>query len=482
MKQELIVQAGEEEIQIALLEDGRLTELFFGDSIKEGFTGNIYLGRVENVLPGMQSAFVDIGLNKNAFLYVEEAILNNGFKDGQEFHIADYVRKGEELLVQVIKEPVRQKGSRISRQITLPGRYLVLMPLNDHLGISKKIEDEERIQELKNLMEEIKPEHMGVIVRTAAEDVEDKYLRDDMEMLLDLWKDILQKADKSKSPALIHTEEPLLEKTMRDIITKNVTSIIVNNQENYAKLSAFRRAEGFNFSLELKEDRDLFSSFDLRTEIKEALSRKVWLDNGSYLVFDETEALTSIDVNTGKYIGRNDCFEDTIRETNIKAIKEIVRQIRLRNIGGIIIIDFIDMQDKEKKDFLLERLADELKKDRIKSHIFGMTHLGLVEMTRKKVGTALPSAFERKCQNCEGRGKVTSERLVFSTIREDLKITLKEENFKTLIVKVSSFMYNYLLNHNAKVLKSMEEKMEVIIVIIEEYNYSDEYYEIEGVK
>lgn len=482
MKQELIIQAGEEEIQIALLEDGRLTELFFGDSIKEGFTGNIYLGRVENVLPGMQSAFVDIGLNKNAFLYVEEAILNNGNRDGQEHHIADYVRKGEEILVQVIKEPVKQKGSRISRQITLPGRYLVLMPLNNHLGISKKIEDEKRIQELRDFMDEIRPEEIGVIVRTAAEDAEDKYLRDDMNMLLGLWEDIQKKGQKCRAPKLIHTEEPLLEKTMRDIINKDITSIVVNNQENYDKLSAFRQEEGFNFKLEMKDDRDLFSSFDLRAEIKQALSRKVWLDNGSYIVFDETEALTSIDVNTGKYIGRNDSFEDTIMETNLKAIKEIARQVRLRNIGGIIIVDFIDMQEKEKKDFLLERLTAELKKDRIKSHIFGITHLGLVEMTRKKVGTALPSAFERKCQNCEGRGKVTSERLVFSTIREDLKITVKDGGYQTLIVRVSSFMYNFLLNHNAKVLKSMEEKMGVIIVIIEEYNYSDEYYEIEGVK
>jgi ribonuclease G len=205
------------------------------------------------------------------------------------------------------------------------------------------------------------------------------------------------------------------------------------------------------------------------------------LDNGSYIVFDETEALTSIDVNTGKYIGKNNSFEDTILETNLEAVKEIVRQIRLRNIGGIIIIDFIDMQNKEKKDFLVEELNRELKKDRIKSHIFGIISSWLVEMTRKKVGSALSSAFERKCQNCEGRGKVTSERLVFSTIKEDLKLLCREKGYKTLIVKVSSFMYRYLLNHNAKIIKTMEEKMGVIIVIVEDFNYRDDYYEIEGI-
>ena len=481
MRQELIIQAGEEEVQIAVLEEGKLTELFFGESIKERYSGNIYLGRVENVLPGMQSAFVDIGLNKNAFLYVEEAIINNDIKDNGEYHIADHVKKGEEILVQVIKEPVRQKGSRISRQITLPGRYLVLMPLNNHLGISKKIEDQEKVQHLREIMEEIKPVEMGVIVRTVAENISEKCLREDMENLLETWNKIVDKAKKSHPPELIYTEKPVLEKIMRDILNHNVKKVVVNNKENYDKLLLFSKEEGNNFEIEMIQERDLFSHFDIKNQINGALSRKVWLENGGYIVFDETEALTSIDVNTGKYIGKTNVFEDTILETNLEAIKEIVRQIRLRNIGGIVIIDFVDMQDKEKKDYLVEELNKELKKDRIKSHIFGITHLGLVEMTRKKVGSALSSAFERKCQNCEGRGKVTSERLVFSNIKEDLKVQVRENGYKTLIVKVSSFMYRYLLNHNAKIIKGMEEKMGIIIVIVEDYNYRDDFYEIEGI-
>ena len=481
MRQELIIQACEEEVQIAVLEDGKLSELFFGDSIKEGYSGNIYLGRVENVLPGMQSAFIDIGLNKNAFLYVEEAIVNGDIKENKEQYIGDYVRKGEELLVQVIKEPVRQKGSRVTRQITLPGRYLVLMPLNDHLGISKKIEDQDKIEYLREIMEEIKPKDMGVIVRTVAENASENCLREDMEMLLELWDQIKKVANNSHSPALIHTEKPVLEKIMRDIMNHNVKKVVVNDKDNYEKLLLFSKEEGNDFKLKLIQERDLFSHFDIKNQINTALSRKVWLDNGSYIVFDETEALTSIDVNTGKFIGKNNVFEDTILETNLVAVKEIVRQIRLRNIGGIIIIDFIDMQDKEKKDFLVEELNNELKKDRIKSHIFGITHLGLVEMTRKKVGSALSSAFERKCQNCEGRGKVTSERLVFSTIKEELKVLVRENGYKTLIVKVSSFMYRYLLNHNAKIIKTMEEKLGIIIVIVEDFNYRDDYSEIEGI-
>lgn len=480
MRQELVVQACEEEVQIAVMEEGRLTELFFGDSIKEGYSGNIYLGKVENVLPGMQSAFVDIGLNKNAFLYVDEAVVGNSCKENGELLIANQVKKGETILVQVIKEPVRQKGSRITRQITLPGRYLVLMPLNNHLGISKKIVDLDKIQYLKDVMEEIKPPNMGVIVRTVAEEADVESLKEDMEKLLSLWEEILKNTNKSQPPELIHLEKPMFDKIMRDILNQHVEKVIVNDKKNYDKLLSFKKERGNNFKVELVPEKELFSNYDIKNQINGALTRKVWLDNGGYLVFDETEALTSIDVNTGKFIGKNNNFEDTILATNLEAVKEIVRQIRLRNIGGIIIIDFIDMQDREKKDCLVDELNKELKKDRIKSNIFGITHLGLVEMTRKKVGSALSAAFERKCQNCEGRGKVTSERFVFSTIKEDLKTIVRDNNFKTLVIKVSSFMYHYLLNHNAKILKSMEEKMEILIVIVEDFTYRDDYYEIEG--
>ncbi len=481
MRQELIIQAGEEEVQIGVLEEGRLTELFFGDSIKEGYSGNIYLGRVENVLPGMQSAFVDIGLNKNAFLYVEEAVLDDSFNGNCEHLIAEHVKKGDNILLQVIKEPVQQKGSRVSRQITLPGRYLVLMPLNNHIGISKKIEDPDKIQHLREIMERIKPADIGVIVRTVAENAEEESLKEDLDMLLQLWEDIINTSKKTHAPALIHSEKPVFEKIMRDILNTDVKKVIVNNKENYEKLLLFKNGKENDFAIEIVEEKDLFSYYDIKSQIRGALSRKVWLDNGGYIIFDETEALTSIDVNTGKYTGKNNIFEDTIFATNLEAVTEIVKQIRLRNIGGIIIIDFIDMQDKEKKDLLVEELNKELKKDRVKSHIFGITHLGLVEMTRKKVGSALSSAFERKCQNCEGRGKVTSERLVFSTIKEDLKILVRENNFQTLKVMVSSFMYRYLLNHNAKILKAMEEKMGVLIVIVEDFTYRDDYYEIEGI-
>ena len=481
MKQELIIQAGEEEVQIAVMEEGRIVELFFGDSIKEGFSGNIYLGRVENVLPGMQSAFIDIGLNKNAFLYVEEAALPSARSNNGEHMISEYVRKGQELLVQVIKEPVRQKGSRVSRHITLPGRYLVLMPLNDHLGISRKIEDPDSVQRLRDIMEELKPEGMGIIVRTVAEKASEKCLREDLEMLLELWDKIQREAEKLRPPALIHNGKPVLEKIMRDILNHKVERVIVNDDNTFEKLKNFRSDSQYSFLLELVPEKDLFSLFGIKNEIRGALARKVWLDNGSYIVFDETEALTSVDVNTGKYIGKSN-FEETILETNLEAIKEIVRQIRLRNIGGIIIIDFIDMQSKEKKDFLVEELNRELRKDRIKSHIFGITHLGLVEMTRKKVGSALSSAYERKCQNCEGRGKVTSERMVFALIKEDLKSMVRNDNYGTVIVRVPSPMYRYLLNHNAKIIKSIEEKMGIIIVIAEEYDFRDDQYEVEGIR
>lgn len=480
MKQELIIQAGEEETQIAVMEDGQLVELFFGDAIKEGYTGNIYLGRVENVLPGMQSAFIDIGLNKNAFLYVDEALGPEHTGNPEGVMISDLVKKGQKLLVQVIKEPVRQKGSRVTRQITLAGRYLVLMPLHNHLGISRKIEDPESYHRLKEILESIKPEGLGVIARTVAEHAPEACLREDLAQLMAQWAEIMNKAQRSHPPELVHMEMPVLDKILRDLVNQKVERITVNSPETYHKVQRFLEGDTHSFQLELMEERDLFNVFGIKNDIRNALSRKIWLESGSYIVFDDTEALTAVDVNTGKYIGK-DSFEDTIMETNLEAIKEIVRQIRLRNIGGIIVIDFIDMQSKEKKDYLVEVLTQELKKDRIKSHIFGITHLGLVEMTRKKSGISLSAALERKCQNCEGKGKVTSERNVFSQIKEDIKEKLRESAYGELRIRVSSFMYRYLLNHNAKIIKHMEEKLGIIILILEEQDFRDGEYTIEGI-
>ncbi len=475
-----MIQASEDEIQVAVLENDKVVELFMGNSIKEAFSGNIYLGRIENVLPGMQSAFIDIGLNKNAFLYVEEAVPFDLKQETEEVRISDCVKKGQKMIVQVIKEPVRQKGSRVTRHITIPGRYLVLMPMNNHLGISRKIEDETEAQRLRAILEEIKHPDIGIIARTNAESASADALKEDVEMLTAIWAKILAEAEKAQPPALLHSEGSVLEKMMRDVVNNQVGKIVINDQKSYEILKAFRHTSGFTFALEMIDEKELFSVYGIKNDIVAALSRKIWLDNGSYVVFDETEALASIDVNTGKFIGTSN-FEDTILQTNMKAIKEIVRQIRLRNLGGIIIIDFIDMQSKEKKDLLIEALKMELKKDRVKSHIFGITTLGLVEMTRKKVGCTLSSVFERKCQNCEGRGRVTSERHVFAMIREDLKEYLKENKYKNIIVRVSAFMYNYLINHNAKIIKNMEEKMGILIVIIEEQEFPADHYVIEGV-
>jgi len=415
MKKEIVADVGNDEVRVGILEDGKLVEYFVERSAKGPLAGNIYKGKVANVLPGMQAAFVDIGLEKNAFLYagdVNPESLGSFDEHHDEWEeklpIQEMLKPGQEILVQVVKEPIGTKGARVSTNITLAGRYLVLMPRIDYVGISRRIENEEERARLKALAEELRPSGMGVIVRTAAENIGEDDLKAEMDYLKTLWEDIKRKGLYSPAPRLVYRDMDLVERIVRDVFTPEVTRFYINKKEAYERVVAIvsAMAPGLEDKVTLHHSgADIFQYFDIPAEIEKALQRKVWLKSGGYIVIDRTEALTAIDVNTGKFTGNKD-LEDTVLKTNLEAAREIARQIRLRDIGGIIIIDFIDMNSQEHKKMVLDALEAELKKDRTRTHILGITSLGLVEMTRKKVRQSLDEVLERVCPYCGGKGKI----------------------------------------------------------------------------
>lgn len=416
MKKQLIADIGQDENRVALLEDGELAEIYIERPDIDRLVGNIYRGKVCSVLPGMQAAFVDIGYEKNAFLYAGDIIARKEYSEDDDYHphdvknlnIADLVSAGQELTVQVIKEPMGSKGPRVTTNITLPGRHLVLLPGADYTGVSRRIEDEIERTKLKKIAEKLKPEGMGLIVRTASEGMEEEDFTDDLDFLLKLWESIKKKERSGPVPRCIHKDLSLVYRMARDLFTRDIDKFVINDRNHYEKILELvdivspdlkRRVEYF------AKDVDIFEYYQLDSKLAHALSRKVWLRCGGYLVIDRTEALTVIDVNTGKYVGRRN-LEDTVLKTNMEAADEIARQLRLRDIGGIIIIDFIDMHDKEHQQMVLERLKQALKKDRTRTIVVGMTGLGLIEMTRKKVRQDLSSIMQMECPYCEGTGRL----------------------------------------------------------------------------
>lgn len=465
MFKQILVQTREDETRVAVFEDEQLVEIYLERALNQRLVGNIYKGKVENVLPGMQAAFVDIGLEKNAFLYVEDAISNNfdneyESKDFAKPNIRDVVKEGQELVVQISKEPVGTKGARITTQITLPGRFLVLMPTVDYIGISRRIEDEEERNRLKSIVEDIKTQNMGVIIRTAAEGAAKEDLEHDLLTLTQIWKKIKQRGDNSSAPSLIHKDVELVQRILRDLFTEDVNRLIIDSKVVYEKVLDFLDATMPQFKLRvfLKENEDLFSKYNVDLEINKALKRKVWLKSGGYLVFDQTEALTAIDVNTGKYVGTTD-LADTVLKTNLEATYEIARNIRLRNIGGIIIVDFIDMVNHDHQALVLKQLEDCLKRDKTRVHILGITSLGLVEMTRKKSRQSLTSVLERTCPCCEGKGKILSEETISLKITHELAEISTRTSANVLLVEAHPSVASILIGSSGEDLKKIEYKL-----------------------
>jgi len=464
MLKEIIADVARDQIRIGVLEDRQLVEYYVERTYDERVIGNIYKGKVANVLPGIQAAFVDIGLEKNAFLYIGD--LNSCKEDEDVFEgltktsIKDILRVGQEVLVQVVKESMGTKGARVSMNITLPGRYLVLMPTVDYVGISRRIESEAERQRLKLLAEEIRPRHMGVIVRTVAEGKGIEELKSDMEYLKRLWDNIRMKQKGGKAPRLIYKDMNLLARIVRDIFTPEVNKFYVNTSYGYEKVgelaSCISPSLKDRVSLYMGQE-DIFEYFNIESDAQRALERKVWLKSGGYIVIDHTEALTAIDVNTGKFVGSID-LEDTVVKTNLEAAREIAKQLRLRDIGGIIIIDFIDMNSQEHQKMVIDTLEAELKKDRTKAHVLGITNLGLVEMTRKKVRQSLDEVLEKICPYCEGRGRILSEDTMAKKVEREISRIFRTRRGEAILIEVHPSVAAVVIGAGGNRLSQLEQR------------------------
>ncbi|WP_424445762.1 Rne/Rng family ribonuclease [Microbacterium sp. CH-015] len=405
---DMIVRSKNGRIQIAVLEDNVLVEHYVARSQESSLIGNVYLGRVQNVLPSMEAAFVDIGRGRNAVLYSGEVDWDAVETGNQPRRIELALKSGDRVLVQVTKDPVGHKGARLTSQISLPGRYLVYVPGGAMNGISRKLPDTERAR-LKRILKEVLPESSGVIVRTAAEGATEDQLTRDVQRLTSQWEHISSQVESIQAPALLHSEPDLLVKIVRDVFNEDFSKMLIQGEEAYQTITSYLTgvAPDLLERIEKYEDeQDPFDRFRVTEQIEKALDRKVWLPSGGSLVIDRTEAMTVVDVNTGKFVGSGGNLEETVTKNNLEAAEEIVRQLRLRDIGGIIVVDFIDMVLESNRDLVLRRLVECLSRDRTKHQVAEVTSLGLVQMTRKKLGLGLLETFSEPCEVCAGRGVI----------------------------------------------------------------------------
>lgn len=508
MGAQLLINVEGHQTRVALIEDGQLTELYIERKKERHLLGNIYKGRVTRVLPGMQAAFVDIGSEKSGFLFVTdmcmdmfpwknmegsivedliqeegELELEAGEQDrpSRESPIEDLLKEGQEVMVQVSKEPVGLKGPRLTCHVSLAGRHLVLMPTMHHVGVSKRIEDPAERQRLKELVASLRKNSYGYIVRTASEGIEEVKLKKEMEFLLSLWENIRSKMERQGAPRLLYSELSVSLRAVRDIFTMEVDRLTIDSKEEYKNIMDFIEtfAPSLKHSVELYEDeKPLFEAYGIEHEINRALHKKVWLKSGGYIVIEPTEALTAIDVNTGSYIGKKN-LEDTIFKTNMEAAKEIAYQLRLRNIGGIIVIDFIDMQSDTNRQKLVEAFKEFLKKDKAKTTISPISNLGLLEMTRKRTRQSLYSAMTEACPYCEGKGFVKSKAAIageiFKAIQEEARLNYTSE---VIHCRLNKEMELFLKEEEHDALMNLQKKLNKEIVLIGEQSFHMEDYEV----
>jgi len=509
MYKEIVVNVTDYETRVALLEDSTIVELYLERKDEADSAGNIYKGRVQRVLPGMQAAFVDIGLNQAAFIYVDdvlgenfeefEALLEKSGDDSEavlpdtdENHgahrdrkIEDLITEGQEILVQVAKSPLGTKGARITSHVSLPGRFLVLMPTSDHIGISRRIEDETERKRLKDIVLALRQNQLGYIVRTAAEGIQSEKISSEMVFLINLWSNIQGKYKKAPTPSLIHQELTVSLRAVRDLLIQDAEKLTIDSRSGYETILAFLDTfmPSLKSSIELYDELEpIFEAYNLEGDISRAIKRKVWLKSGGYIVMEHTEALVAIDVNTGRYVGRHN-LEETITKTNLDAVKEIAYQIRLRDIGGIIVIDFIDMHKRSNQEKVFNALIEALKKDRSKTHVLPMSEMGLIQMTRKRVRRSLTQIMCEPCYYCEGESyQLSRQTICYNLYREVLRDT-QDMVGKRLTLRVHPEIAERLHGEENHVISRLEEVSGKQIVIYPKAElYMEEYDIIENIK
>lgn len=473
---EVLVSYEDDEPKVAMFENGWLVEVDFERPQGRRIVGNIYKGRVQNVLPGMQAAFVDIGLERNAFLFVDDAHPGAAAVSGEdlpedrprrhEVSISDLVHSGQEILVQVVKEPLGSKGARVTRGISLPGRYLVLAPGMDYVGVSRRITETAERERVRALAQELRAPGTGLIVRTAALGAGRQELEADARLLQALWEDIGARAGDLRAPALVHRDLDVLQRLVRDQLTAEVQRIIVDRPEGLEQLRGLLAAAApalvgaLVMARPAEVRQGLFSARGVDAEIERALGRKIALPSGGSLIIDQTEALIAIDVNTGRYVGDADHanLAETFLTTNLEAAKEIARQIRLRDVGGIIIADFIDMDLPDHQQQVLDALQAACAPDRSRPQVLGITRLGLVEMTRKKARQSLRDSLTKPCAQCDGSGRVESEETLSRRIRRQIRTLLRNSAAEAVLVEVHPSIAAILIGQGGQELRTLEQQ------------------------
>ncbi|MBU6459525.1 MAG: ribonuclease G [Proteobacteria bacterium] len=477
MIDEILINVTPQETRVAMLSQGILQELHIERQSARGRVGNIYLGKVCRVLPGMQSAFVEIGLEKAAFLHVADI-----WHDRQIEHrpIEQLIHEGQSLLVQIIKDPIGTKGARLSTQIGLAGRFLVYLPQENHIGISQRIEDETEREQLREKLQQIHSGGGGFIIRTNAETATGQELEADVGYLSKLWADILAASKTASEQTLLHQDISLPERVLRDLISERNTRVLVDSRETYLRMQVFALAynqESAGMIDHYMGDRPLFDLYDIEAEIERALARRVDLKSGGYLILDQTEALTTIDVNTGGFVGGRN-FDDTIFKTNLEAAQAIARQLRLRNLGGIIIIDFIDMDSDEHRIQVMQEFKKALLPDRTKMTVSGFTTLGLVEMTRKRTRESLAHILCESCPVCQGRGEIKTAQTVCHEILREILREARQFSAREFRILASQSVIDLFLDEESQSLVQLEDFIGRPISLLVESQYHQEQFDV----
>jgi len=500
MYREIIVNAEETESRVCILEGHRLAEFFVERADQRRIVGNIYKGRVNAVLPGMQAAFVDIGLEKSAFLHISDLVESDLLdEDGDEGdgggrprngqpsragRIEECLSKGQEILVQVTKEPISSKGARGTTQISLAGRYLVLMPLSRHLGISRKIEDRAERNRLRDIIGDIRPEDMGLIVRTVGEGKDAKQFKEDVRYLTRTWKRVLSRAKKREVPAVVYTEPTLTSSLIRDLFSEDVDSLVIDSKTEFKHIQSYVRG----LAPELKDrvklydsETPIFDHFGMEAEIEQMFDRRIPLKRGAYIAIDQTEALTTIDVNTGRYRGSSD-QEETILTTNLEAAREVARQMRIRDIGGIIVIDFIDMEREGNRRRVYEELRNALRADRSRTKILPISEFGLIQMTRQRVRPSHLHFFSEPCSCCGGLGRVLSPETMVAKAERSLRRLRYRTDRRHVAIHLHPEVAVQMLSNRTGHIRDLERRLEMEIEVVDDASLGREALRIYAVE
>ena len=518
MNKEMIIASNGHETRVAILEDDQLAEMFVERERNRGVVGNVYKGRVSKVLPGMQSSFIDLGLERDGFLYVSDVITNleefdagddepevkprgdEAAKDGAreagdkprekaaapEAKIEELLKEGQDVVVQVAKEPLGTKGARLTCHVTLPGRFLVFMPTVDHIGISRKIATREERTRLRGIVKEFREQHHfggGVIIRTAAEGRTKDDILADLHYFHKIWLEMRSKSEGRRSPAVIYQEPSLVNKLLRDLLTDDYTAIRIDNKADYERILEFIGRIMPSLAPRVKlydKDYPIFDEYGVQAELDKALRSKVWLKSGGSIVINQTEALVAIDVNTGRYVGKKTAgrLEDTIIKTNLEAAKEIVRQIRLRDLGGIIVCDFIDMEEKKNRQKVFQAVEQELRKDRAPSKALQVSDFGLVIVTRKRVKQSLERVLTEPCPYCSGAGTIKSSATVCYEILTEVKKVGVDLDGPGVLLRVNPDIARALKEEERGVLRDLKQFLGRDVIVKPDVHLHHEQFDV----